>query len=63
MNLDVVFFPVRKVTAEHGGDGHDTKRGRHGDDYFLQAPRGQKKDDLATKWTQKNQLEVDIGLK
>ena len=52
MNLDGVFFPVRKVTAEHGGDGHDTKRGRHGDDYFLQAPRGQKKDDLATKWAQ-----------
>lgn len=29
-----------KVTAEHGGDGHDTKRGRHGDDYFLQVPMG-----------------------
>ena len=26
-----------KVRAEHGGDGHDTKRGKHGEDYVLQA--------------------------
>ncbi|CAJ1332589.1 unnamed protein product [Effrenium voratum] len=29
-----------KLAAEHGADGHDTRRGRHGDDYFLQVPLG-----------------------
>eukprot|EP00435_Cladocopium_sp_Y103_P029562 s1565_g7.t1 len=29
-----------KVRAEHGGDGHDTKRGNHGEDYVLQVPIG-----------------------
>ena len=28
------------MAAEHGGDGHDTKRGRHGEDYVLQVPIG-----------------------
>ena len=28
-----------KLRAEHGGDGHDTKRGKHGEDYVLQAQR------------------------
>lgn len=27
----------RKVTAPHGADGHDTRRGRTGDDLYLQA--------------------------
>lgn len=29
-----------KLRAEHGGDGHDTKRGKHGEDYVLQVPIG-----------------------
>ena len=38
-----ILFPFtvcpRKIYAEHGGDGHDTKRGKHADDYVLQAPK------------------------
>eukprot|EP00913_Durusdinium_trenchii_P027435 g25732.t1 len=32
--------PTRKVTAPHGADGHDTRRGRTGDDLYLQVPLG-----------------------
>ncbi|CAK9084242.1 unnamed protein product [Durusdinium trenchii] len=30
----------QKVTAPHGADGHDTRRGRTGDDLYLQVPLG-----------------------